>query len=149
MPSKTINMHGKLYDLLDEQIRVKKVAQAKAQEIRDNGQVAFLNPQKRKDKETNYWIYVADKSVRRASSRKSISSKLLLEEYKKGSESFNKFMKELEEAQKPAELVELAINELPKPSFKAKVPKAKIPKKVVSKKTNSKKSNSKKTSSKK
>ena len=142
MPSKTINMHGKLYDLLDEQIRVKKVAQAKAQEIRDNGQVAFLNPQKRKDQETNYWIYVADKSVRRASSRKSISSKILLEEFKKGSESFGKFMKELEKLQKEVPK-NLPINESTKQSVKAKAPK-----KVVSKKTNGKKSNGKKSSKK-
>jgi len=147
MPSETINMHGKIYDLLDEKIRVKKVAQTKAQEIRDNGQVAFLNPQKRKDKETNFWIYVAEKSVRRASSRKSISSKLLLEEYKKGSQSFSKFMKELEEAQKPAELVELAINELPKQTIKAEIKETS--KKATAKKTAAKKAAAKKAAAKK
>jgi len=136
MPSKTINMHGKIYDLLDEQIRVKKVAQTKAQEIRDGGQVAFLNPQKRKDKETNYWIYVANKSERRASSKKSISSKILLEEYKKGSESFAKFMKELEQAQEVKK--ELAINEtVPK-----EVPKE-VPKKAPTKAKNGKKASKK------
>ena len=140
MPSKTINMHGKIYTLLDEKIRVKKVAQIKAQEIRDASQVAFLNPQKRKDKETNYWIYVAEKSIRRASSRKNISSKILLEEYKKGAISFKEFMKVLEEAQKPSELVELAINELPKQTIKVKAPKAKAPKVKALKKTNGKKS---------
>lgn len=119
MPSKTINMHGKLYDLLDEKIRVKKVAQTKAQEIRDGGKVAFLNPQKRKDKETNYWIYVAEKSARRVSSRKSISSKVLLEEYKKGASSFKEFMLELERVQKevPKNLpINESVKEIPKKS---------------------------------
>lgn len=137
MPSETINMHGKIYTLLDEKIRVEKVAQIKAQEIRDGGQVAFLNPQKRKDKETNYWIYVAEKSVRRASSRKSISSKVLLEEYKKGASSFKEFMLELERVQKEVPK-NLPINESVKET----------PKKVVLKKTTTKKA-SKKTNGKK
>lgn len=138
MPSKTINMHGKLYDLLDEKIRVKEIAQKKAQEIRDAGQVAFLNPQKRKDKETNYWIYVADKTARR-SSRKSVSSKLLLEEYKKGTQSFNKFMDELEKAQKPAEIKDLPINQ----EVKKAPTKAKNGKKAPTKAKNGKKAPSK------
>ena len=137
MPSKQINMHGKLYDLLDDKIRIKKVAQTKAEEIRNGGQVAFLNPQKRKDKETNYWIYVADKSVRRTSSRKNISIKILLEEYEKGTQSFIKWIKEVQKAQEVPK--NLPINESVK----------EIPKKVVSKKTNGKKKSSKKTSSKK
>lgn len=110
MPSKTINMHGKIYDLLDDTPRNKDQALATADSIRVDGRVAFLNPQKRKGQETNYWIYVADKTVRRVGSRKSISSKILLEEYKKGSESFGKFMDNLEKIQKQTEK-ELAINE--------------------------------------
>jgi len=137
MPSKQINMHGKLYDLLDDKIRIKKVAQTKAEEIRNGGQVAFLNPQKRKDKETNYWIYVADKSVRRTSSRKNISIKILLEEYEKGTQSFIKWIKEVQKAQEVPK--NLPINESVKETSK----------KVVSKKTNGKKKSSKKTSSKK
>ena len=137
MPSKTINMHGKIYDLLDEQIRVKKVAQVKAQEIRDGGQVAFLNPQKRKDKETNYWIYIAEKTTRR-SSRKNISSKVLLEEYKKGTQSFDKFMKALEEAQEVVKK-ELPINE----EVKKAPSKTKNSKKASSKAKNGKKASSK------
>lgn len=125
MPSKTINMHGKLYDLLDEKIRVKKVAQTKAQEIRDNGQVAFLNPQKRKDKETNYWIYVADKSVRRTSSRKNVSIKILLEEYEKGTQSFIKWIKEVQKAQ------EQVSKNLPINESKKETPKKAPSKKAV------------------
>ena len=127
MPSKTINMHGKLYDLLDEKVRVKKVAQTKAQEIRDGGQVAFLNPQKRKDKETNYWIYVADKSVRRTSSRKNVSIKILLEEYEKGTQNFIKWIKTVQEAQKVPE--NLPINESVKETLTIKEPKKVVPKK--------------------
>ena len=148
MPSETINMHGKIYNLFDEKIRVKEVAQTKAQEIRDGGQVAFLNPQKRKDKETNYWIYIADKSVRRASSRKSISSKVLLEEYKKGASSFKEFMLELERVQKEVPK-NLPINESVKETPKKVAPKKTIPKKTNGKKKSSKKISSKKTSSKK
>lgn len=137
MPSETINMHGKIYDLLDNIERTKDQAQEKAIEIRANGQVAFLNPQKRKDKQTNYWIYTADKAIR-VSSRKSVSSKLLIVEYKKGNQSFGKFMKALEEAQKKIPK-DLAINET----------KKLVLKKASTKKTNSKKSSSKKALSKK
>jgi len=137
MPSKQINMHGKIYDLLDEKIRIKKIAQTKAQEIRDNGQVAFLNPQKRKDQETNYWIYVAEKTARR-SSKKSVSSKLLLEEYRKGEASFSKFMTELKKAQ-VVPVKELPINE----EVKKTPSKAKNGKKTPSKTKNGKKAPSK------
>ena len=65
MPTKQINMHGKLYDLLDEVERNKEFAQIRAQEIRDDGQVAFLNPRKRKGQETVYYIYIADKTIRK------------------------------------------------------------------------------------
>jgi len=139
MPSEKINMHGKIYQLLDNVERNKQQAQDKATEVRKSGMVAFLNPAKRKDKETVYFIYEAEKSVR-SRSRKSISSKLLLEEYKKGSESFDKFMKELEKAQEAQETKKnLAINESAKETPKKAPVKAKNGKKAPTKAKNGKK----------
>lgn len=65
MTTQKINMHGKEYTLFDEVIRTKDQAQKAASEIREAGQVAFLNPRKRKDLETTYYIYVAEKAVRK------------------------------------------------------------------------------------
>jgi len=151
MPAKTINMHGKIYSLVDEQIRTKLQAQKFAQEIREQGSVAFLNPAKRKGQETTYYVYMADKSLR-VSIKRNLPIETILTEYKKGSESFKKFIKELEATQKPVELVKLAVDELPKQIVKSEVilenleiPKVKIPVQIItSKKSGTKKNNKKK-----
>lgn len=65
MPTKSINMHGKKYNLTDETARTKAQAQAKAKALRKQGKVAFLNPQKRKGKTTKYHVYEAPKAVRK------------------------------------------------------------------------------------
>jgi len=77
MTTQKINMHGKEYTLFDEVIRTKDQAKQKASEIREAGQVAFLNPRKRKDLETTYYIYVAEKAVRKKKESKPITPKKL------------------------------------------------------------------------
>jgi len=149
MPAKTINMHGKIYSLVDEIERTKVLAQKFAQEIREQGRVAFLNPAKRKGQETVYYVYVAEKSLR-VSTKRNLAIETILTEYKKGSESFEKFIKELEATQKPVELVELTVDELPKQIVKSEViseketPKVKIPVQTITSKKNGTKKNSKK-----
>jgi len=144
MPAKSINMHGKIYNLYDEIERTKIQAQKFAQEIREQGKVAFLNPLKRKNKETVYMIYVAEKSVRNISTRKYVSIKEILEEYSKGQESYSKWMDILRETQiienatKNAYIKEILDKEIPKELVSKKSNK-KIPKKLISKKSNNKK----------
>lgn len=65
MPAKIIYMHKKKYDLVDGQERNKVDAQQVAIEIRSLGKVAFLNPRKRKDKPTTYFVYEAPKAERK------------------------------------------------------------------------------------
>ena len=137
MTAKTINMHGKIYDLADEKARTKEGALKFAAEIRTHGKVAFLNPQKKKGQETMYFVYQAEKSER-TSTKRNISIKVLLEEYRKGVASFKGFMLEIEKAQ-----------ETPKEVPKKEVPKKETPKKITSKKQNSKKNGIKKNGKKK
>lgn len=122
MPAPTINMHGKIYDLVDEKVRTKEQALKFADEIRTQGKVAFLNPQKKKGKAINHFIYQAEKSVR-VSRKKSVAIETIVSELSKGKESYLKWSHELSksflEAKKEAN----------------KVPEKEVPKKEVSKKT--------------
>jgi len=137
MPAKTINMHGKIYDLVDEKIRTKEQALKFADEIRTQGKVAFLNPQKKKGIAINYFIYQAEKSVR-VSRKKSVAIETIVSELSKGKESYLKWS-----------------HELSKSFLEAKKEANKIPEKEVPKKTTTTKAkrlnlqNSKKTVSKK
>ena len=65
MVNKEINMHGRLYQLHDEIERTKEDAQQVASDIRDKGMICFLNPRKRKNIETTYFIYSAQKAERK------------------------------------------------------------------------------------
>ena len=133
MPAKTINMHGKIYDLADEKSRTKLQAQEFAAEIRTQGKVAFLNPQKKKGQETKYYVYEAEKSIR-TSTKRNVAIETLLTEYNKGKESFLKWSKEL-----ITTFLEV----------KKETPKKEIPKKETPKKQNSKKNGIKKNGKKK
>jgi len=154
MPAKSINMHGKIYSLADEIERSKVLAQKFAQEIREQGRVAFLNPAKRKGQETVYYVYVADKSLR-VSTKRNVAIETIISELNKGTDSFLKWGIELRksflEVQKPVELVELTVDELPKQIVKSEVilenletPKVKIPVQKITSKKNGTKKNSKK-----
>ena len=134
MPAKSINMHGKIYDLADEKSRTKDGALKLASEIRQQGKVAFLNPIKRKGQETMYCVYQAEKAVRNMSTRKNVSIKEILEQYSKGQESYGKWMDTLREAQKEVPKKEVLKKETPK----KETPKKVVPKKIVSKKSNKK-----------
>lgn len=70
MPTKSINMHGKLYKLSDETIRTQAAAKAKAAKLRKQGKVAFLNPVKRKGKLTKYYVYEAPKGKRKVPTKR-------------------------------------------------------------------------------
>lgn len=72
MVASKINMHGKIYDLLDEVDRPVKEAKAKLAEIHATGKRAFLNPRKRKNFETTYYIYTADPTPRKVSEPKKV-----------------------------------------------------------------------------
>lgn len=132
MAAKTINMHGKIYDLVDEKVRTKEQALKFAAEIRTQGKVAFLNPQKKKGKEINYFIYQAEKSIR-ISRKKSVAIETIVSELSKGKESYLKWSYELSksflEAKKKAN--KIPDKEVPKKEISKKT----IPKKIVSKKT--------------
>jgi len=138
MPAKTINMHGKIYDLADEKSRNKLQAQKFAAEIREQGKVAFLNPQKKKGQETKYFIYQAEKSIR-TSTKRNIAIETIVSELSKGKESFLKWGLELSksflEAKKETNLKETL--------------KEETLKKQISKKQNSKKNGTKKNGKKK
>lgn len=65
MVAPKINMHGKIYDLYDEIDRSQVEAKKKLAEIHGEGLRAFLNPRKRKDQETTYYIYTAKPTPRK------------------------------------------------------------------------------------
>ena len=65
MVAPKINMHGKIYDLYDEIDRSQVEAKKKLVEIHGEGLRAFLNPRKRKDQETTYYIYTAKPTPRK------------------------------------------------------------------------------------
>lgn len=65
MVAPKINMHGKIYDLLDEIDLPQKEAKAKLAEVHKSGKRAFLNPRKRKNMETTYYIYTAEPTPRK------------------------------------------------------------------------------------
>ena len=65
MPTKSINMHGKLYKLSDQTLRTQAAAKSKAAKLRKQGKVAFLNPVKRKGQITKYYVYEALKAKRK------------------------------------------------------------------------------------
>ena len=66
MVAPKINMHGKIYDLYDEIDRSQVDAKAELVKIHTTGKRAFLNPRKRKNQETTYYIYTADPTPRKA-----------------------------------------------------------------------------------
>lgn len=138
MPAKTINMHGKIYDLADEKSRTKVQALKFAAEIREQGKVAFLNPQKKKGQETNYFVYQAEKSIR-TSTKRNVAIETLLTEYNKGKESFLKWSKELI----------TTFLEVKKETPKKETPKKETLKKETPKKETSKKNGTKKNGKKK
>jgi len=141
MPAKSINMHGKIYDLTDEKLRTKIQAQKFASEIREKGKVAFLNPIIRKGQETMYSIYQAEKSTR-ISTRKNVAIETVISELSKGKESFVKWGNELKksflEAQKEIPKKETPKKVIPKKIVSKKKSNKKIPKKLTSKKSNKK-----------
>jgi len=75
MPTKSINMHGKRYNLSDETIRTQAAARTKATRLRKQGKVAFLNPVKRKGKPTKYYVYEALKGKRKAPTKRKVPTK--------------------------------------------------------------------------
>ena len=117
MTAKTINMHGKIYDLADEKSRTKVGALKFAAEIRTQGKVAFLNPQKKKGQETMYFVYQAERSER-TSTKRNVSIETIISELDKGTESFLKWSIELKnsfiEAQKEVPKKETPKKETPK-----------------------------------
>lgn len=70
MTAPKINMHGKIYDLYDEVDRPQKEAKAELVKIHATGKRAFLNPRKRKNFETTYFIYTANPTPRKAPTSK-------------------------------------------------------------------------------
>ena len=140
MPTKSINMHGKIYDLADKKIRTKLQAQKFAGEIREKGKVAFLNPSIKKGKQTTYFVYEAEKSVRTSNRKKSIPIETFISELSKGKDSFSKWCLEIKKSYLEAQK-EVLKKEVPK----KETSKKETPKKVVPKKKgNKKKSNNKK-----
>lgn len=85
MVAPKINMHGKIYDLLDEIDRPVKEAKAKLAEIHAKGKRAFLNPRKRKNLETTYYIYTADPTPRKPREVKQPEKPKVVEQPKKQS----------------------------------------------------------------
>ena len=75
MPTKSINMHGKLYKLSDQTLRTQAAAKTKAAKLRKQGKVAFLNPVKRKGKPTKYYVYEALKGKRKAPTKRKAPAK--------------------------------------------------------------------------
>ena len=138
MTAKTINMHGKIYDLADEKARTKEGALKFAAEIRTHGKVAFLNPQKKKGQETMYFVYQAEKSER-TSTKRNVSIETIISELDKGTDSFLKWSIELKKSFLEAK------KEIPK----KETPKKETPKKETPKKQNSKKNGTKKNGKKK
>lgn len=65
MVAPKINMHGKIYDLYDEVDRTQVDAKKELDLIHKTGKRAFLNPRKRKDQETTYYIYTAKPTPRK------------------------------------------------------------------------------------
>jgi len=65
MVAPKINMHGKIYDLYDDVDRSQVDAKAELVKIHATGKRAFLNPRKRKDQKTTYYIYIADPTPRK------------------------------------------------------------------------------------
>ncbi len=70
MVAPKINMHGKIYDLYDEIDRSQVEAKKELAKIHGTGMRAFLNPRKRKNQETTYYIYTAKPSERKAPVKK-------------------------------------------------------------------------------
>ena len=138
MPAKTINMHGKIYNLADEKSRNKLQAQKFAAEIREQGKVAFLNPQKKKGQETNYFVYQAEKSIR-TSTKRNVAIETVISELSKGKESFVKWGIELRKS----------FLEAQKETSKKETPEKEIPKKETPKKNGTKKNGTKKNGKKK
>jgi len=138
MPAKTINMHGKIYDLADEKSRTKVQALKFAAEIREQGKVAFLNPQKKKGQETNYFVYQAEKSIR-TSTKRNVAIETIISELSKGKESFVKWGNELSKS-----FLEAKKETPKKETLKKETSKKETPKKQNSKKNGTKKNGKKK-----
>ena len=138
MPAKTINMHGKIYDLADEKSRSKLQAQKFAAEIREQGKVAFLNPQKKKGQETNYFVYKAEKSIR-TSTKRNVAIETIISELSKGKESFVKWGIELRKS-----FLETQKETPQKETPQKETPQKEIPQKETPKKNDKKKNGKKK-----
>jgi len=74
-PTKSINMHGKKYTLVDQTVRTQAAARTKAAQLRKQGKVAFLNPQKRKGQVNKYFVYVAPKAIRKVKAKIPVKKK--------------------------------------------------------------------------
>ena len=138
MPAKTINMHGKIYDLADEKSRTKLQAQEFAAEIRTQGKVAFLNPQKKKGQETKYYVYEAEKSIR-TSTKRNVAIETIISELDKETDSFLVWAVDLRNS----------FLEAQKETPKKETPKKETPKKNGTKKNGTKKNGTKKNGKKK
>ena len=75
MPTNSINMHGKKYTLVDQTARTQTAARTKAAQLRKQGKVAFLNPQKRKGQVNKYFVYVAPKAIRKVKAKIPVKKK--------------------------------------------------------------------------
>lgn len=89
IPTSSINMHGRRYNIYDNKPRTKSEAQKVRKKLISQGKAAFLNPRKRKSG-TEYFVYQKQAERRLKASRKPSTPR------KKASKSRTQVIKELE-----------------------------------------------------
>lgn len=82
IPTSSINMHGKKYDLHDDKPRNKTDAQTLRKKLIKQGKASFLNPRKRKSG-TEYFVYekLAERRLKATSPKKSSPRSLASKRY--------------------------------------------------------------------